>query len=254
VDLPTVADLDAAREEYERREPRDLFYRVALDLMSAAQRGEGQFTQAEALAILLQPWNGGYYRFQKVPFEAAHFDAIEDLLVRHAGALAAARARSIASLRETDRLRVQALFTDFAGVLGRVGAAKALHLTARRFFPLWDNRIANRAYHLYALDARDYWRLMVAVCNQVRASGGEDALGRNAVRAIDQYNYCRYTLGWMAAPNPAVLSTRLRSGTKSARMRHLFAQGHTVAEVAKALDVAYAFAYGVHQRWLQTGG
>jgi hypothetical protein len=197
-----VSDLDAAREEFERREPRDLFYRLALDLVTAALRGEGQFTQAEALAIMLQTWNRGYYQRQRITFDEAHLAALDDLLVRHAGPLAAARARSIASLEEADRDWVHLLFTGFSGPLGRTGAAKALHLLAPRFFPRWDTKIALATYDLYTLDARDYWRLMVAVQEQVRAVGGDDALGRNAVRAIDQYNYCRYTLGLPLTPAP----------------------------------------------------
>ena len=49
------------------------------------------------------------------------------------------------------------------------------------------------------------------------------------------------------APQPLA-----RAGTKSDDMRRCFAQGQSVNEVAKALDVAYGFTYGVHKRWLQS--
>ena len=74
------------------------------------------------------------------------------------------------------------------------GASKALHLLALRFFPLWDGAIAEIAYGLYARDDRDYWRLLCATAEQVLAVGGEAGLGRNPLKAIDEYNYCRYTL------------------------------------------------------------
>jgi hypothetical protein len=35
-------------------------------------------------------------------------------------------------------------------------------------------------------------------------------------------------------------------------MRGLFEDGWTVAQVAKALKVNYAFAYGVHKRWKES--
>ncbi len=40
--------------------------------------------------------------------------------------------------------------------------------------------------------------------------------------------------------------------TKSRTMRGLFEDGWTVAQVAKALKVNYAFAYGVHRRWQES--
>ena len=35
------------------------------------------------------------------------------------------------------------MFQDFEEILGPVGAAKALHLLAPEFFPLWDRAIAS---------------------------------------------------------------------------------------------------------------
>lgn len=43
-------------------------------------------------------------------------------------------------------------------------------------------------------------------------------------------------------------------GSKSERMRHLFAQGMSVSEVARELGVSHGFAYGVRKRWLEKGG
>jgi hypothetical protein len=68
-------------------------------------------------------------------------------------------------------------------------------MLAPRFFPLWDSGIAQRAYHLYRRDANDYWRLVQYTREQVKAAGAELAIATNPVKAIDEYNYCRYTLG-----------------------------------------------------------
>jgi hypothetical protein len=179
---------------FEAVEPRDLFYRLSLYLMKQTEGSSGSFSRVEALAVLLQTWNHSYYQRLRIPFDAAHFAAIESLLSEHERTLAAFARRSIDSLVPADEAPVRALYREFAAVLGQTGASKALHVLAPRFFPLWDGPIAGAAYGLYARDDRDYWRLLCATAEQVEAVGGEAALGRNPLKAIDEYNYCRYTL------------------------------------------------------------
>ncbi|MGD0020278.1 MAG: hypothetical protein ABSD62_13590 [Candidatus Limnocylindrales bacterium] len=191
---PTLVELRTAREVFEAVEPRDLFYRLSLYLMEQAEARRGPFSRAEALAVLLQTWNHSYYQRLGIAFDAAHFAAIEGLLAEHEAALAGFAKRSISSRTDEDEDLVRALYRAFETVLGQTGASKALHLLAPRFFPLWDAAIAEVAYGLYARDDPDYWRLMCATAEQVAAVGGEAALGRNPIKAIDEYNYCRYTL------------------------------------------------------------
>jgi len=54
----------------------------------------------------------------------------------------ALRERSIEGFSSEDVAVVERLLGDFEKVLGPVGAAKALHLLAPQFFPLWDRAIA----------------------------------------------------------------------------------------------------------------
>lgn len=137
--MPTGSELEKAHEVFTEREPRDLFYRVATELIDLARRHQTTITVVEALAVLLQTWNARYYVSQhhgKFPHE--HFDRLEELLKRHDAALTAYRMRPIESLAPGDQRTIEALFADFESLLGAVGAAKALHLLAPRFFPLWD--------------------------------------------------------------------------------------------------------------------
>ena len=194
VERPSLQDLAWARATFEAVEPRDLFYRLATYLMHEADKKGAAFSKAEALAVLLQSWNRSYYQRLKIAFDAAHFADIEHLLDEHADELAGLGARSIESLAPSDEPSIKGLYRDFAAVLGQTGASRALHMLAPRFCPLWDGFIAAQAYGLYARDDRDYWRLVCATAEQVKSVGGEAALGRNPIKAIDEYNYCRYTL------------------------------------------------------------
>jgi hypothetical protein len=122
------------------------------------------------------------------------------VLTKHADWLASARARSIDSFSKADASALENVFADFEEVLGPVGAAKALHLLAPEFLPLWDRAIAV-AYGL-ALGSTGsngprYVRLALIAKDQAEKVGGKPALGRNVLKAIDEYNYCRFTKGWM---------------------------------------------------------
>lgn len=195
---PSIQDLEEARRVFEEREPRDLFYRAATELVALSLEGKTALTVAEALAVLLQTWNRMFYRYRK--FNSQHFADIERLLHDYHSELMGYRQRSIESFSQADEAQVVRLFRDFEAVLGPVGAAKCLHLLAPRFFPLWDRAIA-AAYRLplqgKGENAERYCRFMKKVKEQVERLGGEKAIGRNPLKAIDEYNYCKYTKKWM---------------------------------------------------------
>jgi hypothetical protein len=166
--------------------------------VALALDGRTSLSVAEALAVLLQTWNKMFYRYRR--FDSQHFADIERLIRDHRSMLITFRQRSIQSLKQEDESEVVRVFKAFEEVLGPVGAAKCLHLLAPRFFPLWDRAIAD-AYSLplrpRGRNAERYWRFMGIVKKQVQSLGGEQAIGRNPLKAIDEYNYCKHTKGWI---------------------------------------------------------
>ena len=183
---------------FETHEPRDLFYRVALDLLQRTRAGQSDFSVPEALAVVLQTWNRRFYISKfGVPFDAKHFADIEGLLARHAEALDGYLARSIESLAPTDEGEIETIFDDFERVLGPVGAAKALHVLAPRFFALWDRPITNSTgFRLgkRGTNANRYWRWMLHTQSECQELGGEATWGPGLLKRIDELNYCRYTI------------------------------------------------------------
>jgi len=270
----TLDDLAHARVAYERGEPRDLFYRVAQALMADAEAGRGRFSVVEGLAVLLQSWNLGYYRRAGHRFDEAHYEAIGELLKSNQDDLDRLRERSIETLADGDRPMVERLFDRAVAVLGPVGSAKALHLLAPRWFPIFDNYIL-KAFQVWGRDGRAYWRFMTAIKAQVQMVGGEGAAGANVVKALDELSFCRFTLKlpefdppeWIelngqtkrspalaAAPATADAEVAGRARvSKSEKMRRLFKQGVSIADTARAVGVPYAFAYGVYKRWKAKG-
>ncbi|HIE51150.1 MAG TPA: hypothetical protein EYP85_05280 [Armatimonadetes bacterium] len=195
---PTIQEIEAAREAFETNEPRDLFYRAATELVDLAMQGMTSLSVTEALAVLLQTWNKAFYRYN--PFDSQHFSDIECVVSYHKQALSVFRQRSIEDFNSKDEPIVEKMFKDFEEVLGPVGAAKCLHLMAPRFFPLWDRAIAE-AYGLALKrrgeNAERYCRFIEITQEQVKNLGGEQTMGRNPLKALDEYNYCKHTKQWI---------------------------------------------------------
>lgn len=195
---PTAEDLKRARNLFGTNEPRDVFYRAATYLVRKALDGEAPLSVSEAISVLLQTWNRAYYQFHPVTSE--HYGQIDRLLARHAAWLGSVKARSIDSFLPADAEALKSVFVDFEKVLGPVGAAKALHLLAPDFLPLWDRAIAV-AYGLELGPAGSngarYVRLAGIARVQAARIDGHTTPRRGALKAIDEYNYCRFTKGWM---------------------------------------------------------
>jgi len=195
---PTVAELDEARKRFLEYEPRDLFYRVASELIELALTSKTSMTVAEALAVLLQTWNAQYYQFR--PFTLQHFADIETLLKKHLDDVLRFRSRSIESVSNSDVPIVEGLFNSFEQVLGPVGAAKSLHLLAPKFLPLWDRAIA-RAYRCelgnVGTNDANYSAFFLVAGLQARTLAATMPEEANLLKRIDEFNYCKHTKGWM---------------------------------------------------------
>ncbi len=148
---------------------------------------------------------------EKVPPDLSYRAAqvLEALVSKQDARLRQLRQRTIETLTEDDKEAVLEVFAEFAEVLKPVGAAKALHLLAPRFFPLWDNKIA-KAYGLPHRpkatpqdDARCYWQFMQVVKWQVKLLKeryGEqlpDFARQNLLKALDEWNYAKFTKRWL---------------------------------------------------------
>jgi hypothetical protein len=88
------------------------------------------------------------------------------------------------------------VFDEFDTLLGPVGAAKALHLLAPAFFPIWDRTIAPKyrcGLGNRGTNGRRYIRFMrltAALCASLGPSGTRLV---DVVKAIDEWNCVTFT-------------------------------------------------------------
>jgi hypothetical protein len=47
------------------------------------------------------------------------------------------------------------------------------------------------------MNGENYFRFMTIIGEQSRTLGGEAAIGRNPLKALDEYNYCKYSREWI---------------------------------------------------------
>jgi hypothetical protein len=186
--------LARAHRIFEANEPRGLFYRAATELVELAQAGRTSLSVADAIAVLLQTWNRAFYQYR--PFSEQHFRDIEALVNRHDRALRDLGPRSISSVSSPDLETIADVFDDFERTLWPVGAAKSLHLLAPRLFPLWDRAIAKAygvALRRVGTNAERYCQFLQITKAQCERLADKVPAGVNILKALDEYNYCRFT-------------------------------------------------------------
>ncbi len=171
--------------------------------------------------MLLLTWNNAAYRYG-----APDFFRVEQFLVAEKLPLASYRSRTIDTYSPaTEANEVEEFFTKALralaanGKFSAVGAAKALHLLAPAFFPLWDREIAKgldcRLQHSsqYAAQYIRFMHLMKVTCQ--RLEGEHDATrkptgksltdtlselaGRQKtmLKFLDEYYYAKFTKHWI---------------------------------------------------------
>jgi predicted RNase H-like nuclease len=135
-------------------------------------------------------------------------------------------------------------------------ASVLLHLAHRDPYPIIDYRA------LWSLGVESppatysftFWWAYTQACRSLATDAGVRM--RTFDRALWQFSKERQPPKGAPAADPVGASDAPSPGdageSKSAAMRRLFAEGRTVVEVAKALNVDYGFAHGVRKRWLAT--
>ena len=206
VHIPTKEEFIKGIEEFEKHEKRDAMYRVATFLVRHFWGNPSDM--ADGLGVLLLTWNQAFYRYGNFDF-----DKLEECIKNNLEKLKKFRNRNITELSKSDESDIKLIFTEFMESLriasgnmkGRkspVAVAKALHLLAPNFFPLWDDQIA-KAYGCYYNNnpAEKYIRFMKLIKEFAEKVGDyinpSNYQNKTFLKLIDEFNYSKYTKGWI---------------------------------------------------------
>ncbi|MEA1994813.1 MAG: hypothetical protein U9N18_01475 [Campylobacterota bacterium] len=190
-------------EEFEKHEKRDAMYKVAIFLVSHFWGKPSDM--ADGLGVLLLTWNQAFYRYG-----IFDFDKLEECITKKFQKIENFRNRDISSLLNSDEDDIKDLFNKFLKALqidsgkvqGRkspVSVAKALHLLAPKFFPLWDDKIS-RAYKCYY--GKNPTEKYISFCKITKSTVDKvkkyiSRSDKSLIKLIDEYNYSKYTQGWV---------------------------------------------------------
>lgn len=157
---------------------------------------------ATGIGLLLKSWHNAFYRFG--PYDPARLTACleENMLI-----LDALRERLIHSFASDDESQVRRLFSTLTAALeggkkgeqeSTVATAKAMHILAPGFLPLWDNPIAG-AYGEFPMWAHN----CISFCWQMKelASAVQGYLPNpdncTILKRMDEFNYAVFTQRWV---------------------------------------------------------
>lgn len=201
---PTPSELERGYRAFQAHEPRDAMYKTARFLV---EHFWGQPREmADGMGVLLLTWNQAFYRYGFFDFEL-----LEETLRANMPAIGSFRPRDIQSLVVADEPALKRLFLAFLEALrikegkkkdckSPVSVAKALHLLAPAFFPLWDDKIA-RAYGCYYSPHAEHSYVAFAYkMQELERQLGQfvpPRAGRTFLKLIDEYNYAKHTKGWI---------------------------------------------------------
>lgn len=203
---PTKEEFIKGIDEYEKNEKREKLYEVATYLVSHFWGKPSDM--AKSLGVLLLTWNQGFYRYGNLDF-----DKLEKVIKNNLTKLQKFRNRDISTLSESDEWEIKDLFDDFMESLqivsektkvrkSPVAVAKALHLLAPNFFPLWDNCIAKAFRCNYSNHPTEkyiqFMKLMKEFVEHVKDyidTSNYD--NKTLLKLIDEYTYSKYTKGWI---------------------------------------------------------
>ena len=208
-DFPSKEQFGIGTESFVRKEPRDAMYKVATFLINYYWDKGDTRNITDALSVLLLTWNQAFYRYGF--FDE---DALERAIKSNLGVLREIRNREF-TVTEDNLTKVDKLFNEFLCSLeivktpdgkatkrrrSPVAVAKALHLLAPRFFPIWDYKIANSYKCNYSKDPAaayvKFCKTSEKMVNLAKSWGYKDRAEKSVLKLVDEYNYAHYTKRW----------------------------------------------------------
>ncbi len=194
-----ASELKKGYKAFQAHDPRDPMYKTATFLVATFWGQPKQMS--DSLGVLLLTWNNAFYRYGHFDF-----DVLEKCIGKNQHILDTYRRRSILDYASSDDEAINDLYLQFLNALqiaygkfaGRkspVAVAKALHLLAPNYFPLWDDKIAKayNCHYYYVPFMQEMQRYAQILAPKVDTK----SMDKTLLKLIDEYNYAKFTRQWV---------------------------------------------------------
>ncbi len=190
---PPAEEVRRARRIYETESAWDLSYRGVRDGMERVLNQTSKFTIGEEIMRFLLEWNHRWFNIHGL--RQSDVKKFDEAIASNSQRLTAFRERKIESFNMEDEAEVAALFSEFRGLVGPTGAAKALHVLAPTFFVPWDTAMRNR----YWVDSNadgylSFMRIRQGHCAALSAAF------EDPIKALDEWDFAAVWLSDQAEP------------------------------------------------------
>ena len=196
--IPSCEEFRTGYESYKRENKGSIYFDALNIITENWGAAEGM---AKGVNRLVRGWNRFYANFD--------IDSLVKCIEENFAELNQFKNRDIATLSDDDTDVIKNLFIQFNEALKRtkdgakspVSVAKALSPLAPNFFPLWDSNIASKYGCWYFSDTdgdpyvRFCWKMKLLSEELRHCLPKHD--DRPLLKRIDEYNYARYTMGWI---------------------------------------------------------
>jgi len=196
--VPNCEEFQTGYESYKRENKGPIYFDALNIITENWGNAEGM---AKGINRIVRGWNRFYANFD--------FDSLVKCIEINFAELNQFKNRDIETLSDDDTDVIKNLFIQFNEALKRtkdgakspVSVAKALSPLAPQFFPLWDSNIASEYDCWYSsdTDGGPYVRFCGKMKLMSEAVGHcvPDNDDRSLLKRIDEYNYSKYTMGWL---------------------------------------------------------
>lgn len=200
----TPSEFEQGYRIFQSKDPRDAMYKTATFVVEHFWGRPREM--ADGIGVILLTWNQALYRYGTFDFEI-----LEEVLRNNMDVFEEFRIRNILTLTDADKPIIEQLFQLLLDALrikegkrkdykSPVAVAKALHLLAPAFFPLWDDKISNgyncRYSHHPAQQYLSFAFKMQTLAGELHHLVPPDC-GRTFLKLIDEYNFAKYTRNWI---------------------------------------------------------
>lgn len=203
----TEADFKKGIEKYNENKKLE-FYNCAVFIVDCYW-SSSEYTDILEIAFALQKFllTSDTRFYGKGSFD---LDKLKTCIAKNIKCIGNFRNRDISSLSDSDKEKIEALFNDFVEALsvelkngkvnrGTAAAAKALHVFAPQFFPMWNRKIAIAYGCRYRNDPAEkyfsFCKLTKEVAEEVKEYKIES--DKTILKLIYEYNYAKYTKEWI---------------------------------------------------------
>lgn len=197
--IPSQEEFRNGYEAYNERERRGFVYFEALEIVT--ENWGNSELMARGVQRLVRSWNRFYTNFSLSSLTHFMDDNIEHLNTYKGKHILDLSEADDDHIRQLFQKLLQALKREADGRLSPVSVAKAFGLLAPNFLPIWDSTIAYRydCWYFSDTDGSPYLRFcykMKLLSERVRGYVLQPD-DRALLKRIDEYNYAKYTMGWI---------------------------------------------------------